>query len=180
MDTALLGLRVLVSLGAVLALLWWLSRRVASRAGNTGGTAPVRVLSRQAISPKASVVVVEAEGRRFMLGVTEASVSVLNSEPLPDGDGDGAGEAGEAGDTDSFAASLQAASRLDAGARGSAAHDSAARDSASQNSAGPAALPSRRELRRSEPADDPSPLAGSILSAQTWRQSAAVLRGRLR
>ncbi|CEA06608.1 flagellar biosynthesis protein FliO [Arthrobacter saudimassiliensis] len=154
METGLLGLRVLVSLGVVLALLWWLSRRVAARTGGTGDTAPVRVLSRQAISPKASVVVVEAEGQRFMLGVTEASVNVLNATPLDnldaaDADGSKVGDGG-------FAASLAAA--------GGTAD----------------ALPSRRDLRRTEPGEGASMLAGSILSPQTWRQSAAALRGRQR
>lgn len=151
METGLLGLRVLVSLGVVLALLWWLSRRVAARTGGTGDTAPVRVLSRQAISPKASVVVVEAEGQRFMLGVTEASVSVLNATPMDAADADGP-KAGDGG----FAASLAAA--------GGTAE----------------ALPSRRDLRRTEPGEGTSMLAGSILSPQTWRQSAAALRGRQR
>lgn len=149
-DSAVLALRVLVSLGVVLGLLWWLQRRLIRGRASSGPEAPIRVLSRQVISPKASVVVLETGGQRFLLGVTEASVNVLHtSEAVEE----------EAPDT-AFAVSLRDASRT-------------APDSGMAPDGG---LPRRRDTRRSGPAEGPSMLNGSILSPDTWRQSAAFLR----
>ncbi|MET0853845.1 MAG: flagellar biosynthetic protein FliO [Microterricola sp.] len=147
METLFVALRVLLSLGAVLALLWLLQRRFAR--GGVGSTAKARaansptVVGRQSVGSKANVVVVEHDGRRFLLGVTEHGVNVLHSseiEPVP------------GLDPDLFA----------------------------------------RELAEAEPADvalvtqsvaptetaGTSPLAGSILSGETWKQAAAVVRNR--
>nr|WP_231707726.1 flagellar biosynthetic protein FliO [Arthrobacter sp. zg-Y919] len=158
-----LGLRVLVSLGAVLGLLWFLQRYLTRNARFDGANQPaVRVVSRQPLTPKASVVVVETEGQRFLLGVTEASVNVLHTaelppapEPLPTSD-------------DGFAASLEAAK---------------AADPYPQYAGDPSAgLPSRRAGRGAhalppvQPVPAKSALSGSILAPDTWRQAGAALR----
>ncbi|MBD8044715.1 flagellar biosynthetic protein FliO [Arthrobacter sp. Sa2BUA2] len=149
-DSAVLALRVLVSLGVVLGLLWWLQRRLIRGRASSGTEAPIRVLSRQVISPKASVVVLETGGQRFLLGVTESNVNVLHtSEAVEE----------EAPDT-AFAASLEDASN-------------AAQESGQSSGSG---LPRRRDTRRTAPAQGASMLNGSILSPDTWRQSAAFLR----
>ena len=112
METLFLGLRVLVSLGAVLALLWWLQRRFSRSAGANNEQVPVRVVTRQPITPKASVVVVETGGQRFLLGVTEGSVNVLHTSELPaEPEPDLEKTAPDAG----FAASLQDAAAGTAG-----------------------------------------------------------------
>ena len=147
-DSAVMALRVLVSLGVVLGLLWWLQRRLIRGRVSSGAEAPIRVISRQAISPKASVVVLETGGQRFLLGVTEANVNVLHTsdaEPAPDA---------------GFAASLQDAAAGTAGA----------------DRTDDGGLPRRRDTRRAVAGSGTSVLNGSILSPDTWRQSAAFIR----
>lgn len=154
METATLALRVLVSLGAVLALVWWFQRRLTRGMRNSGVEPLVRVVTRQAISPKASVVVVETGGQRFLLGVTEASVNVLHASEAP--------QAPE----ESFEAHLRAA-----GAGDPAPH---IRTGPRRRAEGPA-----HARNEQQPGHTNSPLAGSVLSPATWRQaSAAVRRGR--
>ncbi len=85
MDAVLTMLRVVVSLAAVLGVIWYLHRRVSRRQLRTKKkTNPVTVVGKQGIAAKASVVVVDVDGRRLVLGVTEHSVNVLHSaEPAP-------------------------------------------------------------------------------------------------
>ena len=82
METVVLALRVALSLAVVLGLLWVLQRRF-SRGARTGARKLVRVVERQTIGPKASVVVVDADGQRFLLGVTDQAVNVLDSREAP-------------------------------------------------------------------------------------------------
>lgn len=156
METFSLVLRVLVSLGAVLALVWWFQRRLTRGVRASGAEPLVRVVTRQAISPKASVVVVDSEGRRFLLGVTETSVNVLHSAET--GTETGIETRAETG--------TDAGTSTDAGTGPAAvppASFDAVLDAASN---GPGTAPS------SEPR-----LAGSVLSPSTWRQTAAFVRG---
>ena len=83
MDTLFVGLRVVLSLGVVLALLYVLQKRIVKggRAGRQA--AQVTVVARQGIGAKASVVVVDVEGERLVLGVTESSVTVLAASEAP-------------------------------------------------------------------------------------------------
>jgi flagellar protein FliO/FliZ len=82
-ESVLVALRVILSLAAVVGLLWVVQRRITKGAKSTRVTKLVKVVSRQGIAQKASVVVVDVEGRRFLLGVTEHSVTVLNTSELP-------------------------------------------------------------------------------------------------
>lgn len=77
MDDLLLALRVVVSLGVVVALLWVVQRRLARGGRRPQQTAAVRLVGRQGVAGKSSVVVVEVEGERLVLGVTEQGMSVL-------------------------------------------------------------------------------------------------------
>jgi flagellar protein FliO/FliZ len=84
-ETLFVALRVLVVLGVIVALLWFVQRRVTKgRAPGRGrrGNA-VTVVGRQGIGQKASVVVVDVDGNRFVLGVTERQVSVLHTSDRP-------------------------------------------------------------------------------------------------
>ncbi|WP_162241720.1 FliO/MopB family protein, partial [Curtobacterium sp. Leaf183] len=89
MDTLVIALRVALSLGVVLALMWVLHRRVSKGQFGAGKktrgrrSASVEVVARQGIGGKASVVVVDVEGERLVLGVTEAGVSLLTSGAAP-------------------------------------------------------------------------------------------------
>lgn len=78
MDTLVVALRVVLSLAVVLGLLWVLQRRLARGGRLRGNTNLISVLGRQSLGQKASVVVVEIDGRRLVLGVTEAAVTVLH------------------------------------------------------------------------------------------------------
>jgi flagellar protein FliO/FliZ len=83
MDTVITAIRVIVSLGVVLGLLWFLQRRLTRGAKAKSSGSPVTIVAKQAISPKASVVVIDVEGMRLLLGVTEHAVSVLQSGEAP-------------------------------------------------------------------------------------------------
>lgn len=86
-ETLFIALRVLVVLGVIVALLWFVQRRVtrgrASRRGRRRRGDAVTLVGRQGVGPKASVVVVDVDGRRFVLGVTEREVSVLHTGDRP-------------------------------------------------------------------------------------------------
>lgn len=103
MDEFILWLRVLLSLGAVLAVLWLLQRRLHRRGGTSGAALPLNVVARQGVGQKSAVVIVDTGGRRFLLGVTEQSINVLHSEEVP--------EEEQAPAPDGFAPSLEYASR---------------------------------------------------------------------
>ncbi|MCQ2002027.1 FliO/MopB family protein [Arthrobacter zhaoxinii] len=162
MDTLFLGLRVLVSLGAVLGLLWFLQRRFSRTIGSAGTNQPVRVVSRQPLTPKTSLVMVETDGKRLLLGVAEGSVNLLHATEIP------AESSPDAASDAAFAASLKAA---EAGRP----YPSGAVDSSS-------GLPPRRSGRGAHalgpmaPVPAKSALAGSILAPETWRQAGTALR----
>jgi flagellar protein FliO/FliZ len=83
MESVITAIRVIVSLGVVLGLLWFLQRRLTRGAKAKSSGSPVTIVTKQAISPKASVVVIDVEGMRLLLGVTEHSVNVLQSSDAP-------------------------------------------------------------------------------------------------
>jgi flagellar protein FliO/FliZ len=160
METAIVALRVALSLGVVLGLLWFLHRRITKGGKQRGPVASITVLGKQAVGQKASVVVVDADGKRFILGVTEHTITVLHGEDAP---------------ATAFAEVLTAAVPESAGAPTAVLEDSpghvAARAAVSEGSQRPVEGPV--EARPS------GMLAGSVLSPSTWRQAAAALgRGR--
>jgi flagellar protein FliO/FliZ len=83
MDSLILGLRVVVALGAVLGLMWLLQRRLGKGTGRRRADRALTIVSRQSLGQKASVVVVDAAGQRFLLGVTEHAVNVLHTGDIP-------------------------------------------------------------------------------------------------
>lgn len=146
MDTAFVALRVILSLSAVLALLWYAQKRISRGTATRRGKAAhlVTVVGRQSIGLKASVVVVDIDGSRFILGVTESAVSVLHSaQQQPQG--------AEPTQTDAFAPTLAEVTNID--------------------SAGgqPLQLRPRRNTTGAQ-------AGGSILSPATWKQTAAAIR----
>ncbi len=180
MDTLFVALRVALSLAAVLGLLWVLQRRLTRGSRGTRSQNLVTVVGRQGLGQKASVVVVDIDGRRFVLGVTEQSVNVLHG-----GDPQSAGDAAETSDSvtagtqapapvgDSiFARSLTAATEVSAGAP---AENSGHTDS---ELAPPLVLRPRHgaSARSAAARANQSRLGGSILSPATWQQTAAALR----
>jgi len=95
-DTIELALRVALSLGVVLALLWFLARRLGAGKA-TARRLPITVLGRQSIGRRSGITVVDVAGRTLVLGVSDSEVRLLTElEPGPltllDEDDDGAGE----------------------------------------------------------------------------------------
>jgi flagellar protein FliO/FliZ len=176
-DTVVVALRVVLSLAVVLGLLWVLQRRLSRGAGARTNNL-VTVVGRQGLGQKASVVVVDVDGRRFVLGVTEQSISVLHdaetdhdtvepSRPVRSGNDRSAV---------AFARSLHAASggptlvppALPETATAAHAIDKAATDKAATEP--PLTFRPRRDRSAG------GRLGGSILSPSTWQQTAALLR----
>ncbi|MFK4295709.1 flagellar protein FliO/FliZ [Arthrobacter sp. GAS37] len=148
MDSLILGLRVLVALGAVLGLIWILQRRLlkGKAKGRRRANTTLTVVSRQTVGQKASVVVVDAGDKRFLLGVTEHAINVLHSGDVPV-------EIPESSPApESFADIFR-----DAGGGG---------------------LTRRSEIHRRSELDKAQPMHGSILAGSTWRQAAEAIRGR--
>ncbi|GAA1156536.1 flagellar biosynthetic protein FliO [Nesterenkonia sandarakina] len=83
MDSFFLLLRVAVSLAAVLGLIWYLNRRFAGR-GRSASPQAVSLIGRQALGQKSSVAVVEIDDRRYVLGVAEQAVTLLETYPAPE------------------------------------------------------------------------------------------------
>lgn len=92
METLFLALRVLVALAAVLGLIWVVQRRLTRGSAKKGalasrlGGAPKRAIQvhgSHRLSAKASVTVVEIDGVKMVLGVTEQGISVLEPAPTP-------------------------------------------------------------------------------------------------
>lgn len=197
MDTLFLALRVVVSLGAVLAAIWFLRKWITK--GGRQGTARgrhVEVLARASLGPKSSVALISAGGKQYLLGVTEHAVTVLDTpavvseaspQPLLQSvprDFDRALQAAESEvahieATPSGAITLHPATRRAMREREAAQQRRAEATAATvpdgrvQASGAPAAT--RRDLRTGE-AHRTSPIAGSILSASTWRQAAQALK----
>jgi hypothetical protein len=107
MDTAVLVLRAVLSLAAVLGLIWYAGRKLNDSAngqggdgflarlvGGAGGTrragrrgqhpgVTVTVVARQVLGAKASLAVVDVGDQRLVLGVTEGGVNVLSTQDIP-------------------------------------------------------------------------------------------------
>lgn len=195
MDSLILGLRVLVALGAVLGLMWFLQRRLGKGTGRRRADRALTVVSRQPVGQKASVVVVDTAGQRFLLGVTEHSVNVLHTGDIPvEPEEARVPEARRSlGD---FARILAEASPL-SGSQNASWNFSGDRSDEGLASPdeglpeGPENLPlSRRGSihRGSYPrgparrgtatgASSHPPMHGSIFAGSTWKQAAAALRG---
>jgi len=178
-DTLVIALRVALSLGVVLALMWALHRRMQKGqfgAGRTRGrrSASLEVVARQGIGGKASVVVVDVDGQRLVLGVAEHGVTLLTSGQAPAPELTIVTGPVALPTADAFRAELD---RQDEGGAGLPS-DTAAAPAVSDD-----VLPLRPRGRRAAPRTNPvvptaAQLQGSVLSADTWRQAASALRSR--
>jgi flagellar protein FliO/FliZ len=84
MDTALLGLRVALSLACVLGLIWFAGRRLQGSATvRKQRSVPMTVLGRQSLGKGAGIALVEVAGRVLLLGVGDQGVRLL-TEVVPD------------------------------------------------------------------------------------------------
>ena len=149
MDTLLVAVRVLLSLAAVVGLLWFLQRRITRGTVSTRATKLVNVVTRQPLAQKASVVVMDVDGKRFLLGVTEHSVTVLDATELP---------------------VLDTAAAFE-----SALTEAEAAPSVRRSAATPIPFPRLFDPRTGLPRKLGA-LDGSILSLSTWKRAAVALR----
>jgi flagellar protein FliO/FliZ len=81
MDTVAMVGRLLLSLAAVLGLMWVLARRV-KRPGRTKSTRLIDVLGRQQLSRTSSVAVIRVMDQALILGVTDGQVTVIGETDL--------------------------------------------------------------------------------------------------
>ncbi|WP_159708778.1 flagellar biosynthetic protein FliO [Arthrobacter sp. 18067] len=180
MDSFILGLRVLVALGAVLGLIWFVQKRLGKGKGRRRADAALTVVSRQVVGQKASVVVVDAGDKRFLLGVTEHAVTVLHSSDAPVVASETV-EAVEEQSPASFAELFRQASgeptpapRADPLGPATGSLPVLRRRSELHRGGQPHRLPDGTGV----PARQTPPMHGSILSASTWRQASDAFRGR--
>jgi len=157
-DAVFVVLRVILSLAVVVGLLWIVQRRLTKGSTSVRNTKLVRVVTRQGIAQKASVVVIDVEGQRFLLGVTEHSVTVLNATEVP------------APAPEPALETVDAAAPERAAAFGSAL-------ATAKKTAVPSGLPSF-DPRTGQPRA--SVLDGSLLSPSTWKRAASAVRSGLK
>ncbi|MBV1780021.1 flagellar biosynthetic protein FliO [Paeniglutamicibacter sp. ABSL32-1] len=158
-------LRVIVSLAAVFGLLFYLRKRVLTRFGSPRAS-QLSVVERQGLGPKSSVVLLDVQGRRYLLGVAESSISVLDSfeapEPVaPDPLEEVNAPVTMAERSRAFAAHLNTMRQ-----GGVPANEPGAEGPAANEQGTPAVLSSTPS----------GALAGSILSPDTWRRAVAAVR----
>jgi flagellar protein FliO/FliZ len=150
-DTVFLALRVVVSLAVVLGAIWFVQKRMGRGSRGKSKSKPISVVSRQSVGAKASVAVVEFGGKRFLLGVTEHAVSVLDAAKIPAAE---------------VAAALEVTvEKKPTQKKVAPAQDFADALSDAQGDSPVAVTPAS------------SRLAGSVLSASTWKQAFTALRG---
>lgn len=160
----------------MLGLLWYLQRRFSRTSTRRREAETITVLGRQGLGAKAQLVMVQTADARYVLGVTEHGVSVVDRLPVADAEGtDAVGIADSHGSVsrhpiiegssqppvsgveafDSILAGEASTSQRAQTSRSSVDHDSGAR---------------LRVRHRSDP------LRGSIISPETWRQTAEAIR----
>jgi flagellar protein FliO/FliZ len=140
----------------VLGLLWYVQRRVGKRMQRQRDDAEITVIGRRALGSKAQLVIVETDDRRYVLGVSEHGVNLIDSLPA-----------------NHVTRPLQTGTHSNASTDTSSATRS---DFESLLSEERAASGEPQSLRRHRRPAQPAPLSGSILSPQTWRQTADFLR----
>lgn len=171
MDTLLLAARVGLSLAAVLGLMWWLSRRMQSTTLlRRRHRETLTVLGRQQLGGKTGVALIEASGRRLVVGYGEQGVTLLHDAgeaPEPDDAPDGrrTDATHDVVDLDSELTSLTASDAQDA--------------SAVSRAAMAVHAPARSMSARMADARRPrTPLEGSILAPDTWRKAVVAVQER--
>lgn len=200
MDTAVLGLRVALSLAVVLGLIWYLGRRVSGTAVVRKQKAmPLTVIGRQSLGKGAGIALVEVAGRVLLLGIGEQGVRVLTEieEPydppkrpavtadqipalVPDGTSFASASAG-------LGVGVELREELDLGQLRLLALDpetmsdadaDALRAVDAASSARLANLAGLAGRAASASASEAGALHGSLLSPATWRQAVSVVQQR--
>lgn len=145
----------------MLGLLWYLQRRVGKRVQQRRDGVDITVVARRALGGKAQLVIVETDDARYVLGVTEQGVNLI--------------ERAAAEHVTRPVVHLGESSAREATDAGGGSFDQllATERASAQPSLRRHRRPATTEPRRP---GSPDPLSGSILSPQTWRQTAEFLR----
>ncbi|WP_247638440.1 flagellar biosynthetic protein FliO [Microbacterium sufflavum] len=162
----------------MLGLLWFLQRRVAKTQSRKRDAEPITVLGRQGLGAKAQLVVVQTEDARYVLGVTEHGVSVVDRLPLrpePAAPPTGPAPRDAAADAAEFERILAAAALTGTPATSGTPATPALPAAPGDGTPGDRTPGDGTELRRRVRHRN-DPLRGSILSPDTWRQTAEALR----
>ena len=194
MDTVWLLLRVTLSLAVVLGLVWIAGRRLSgSRASRRSDEPNVQVIDRSSLGRHAGVAVLAVGNRRILVGYGEQRVEMLTEltpvvAPLAAPQGSGAGVPRPRATGAAARATVTGLVASTAGAT--------ARTTATVRAAAPAPVPAAalagtardRDLRAPQfvplsPTEEAvvrgaSPLAGSVLSPQTWKDAVHALQER--
>jgi flagellar protein FliO/FliZ len=150
-------LRVVVSLGLVLSLLWFAARTLQKGRARAIGGVDVDVLARVPLAPKSALAVVRLGDQALVLGVTESRVALLTQTPV------------EALTVEALAASLDDAGREPVAGLVLDPVPTASRT-------GEPVPAGRVAARRSARRTAASPFTGSALSPQTWTRAIAAVR----
>jgi flagellar protein FliO/FliZ len=163
-DSLILVARVSLSLAAVLGLLWWFSRRLQSSTTlRRRRREELVVLGRQQLAGKTGVALIEAGGRRLVIGYGEQGVSLLHD----------AGETPEPEAPEPETPEATDRSAVDFEFFALTSEGGPAQQSAMPVEAHSAiSVPARSTLARTADARRlRTPLEGSILAPATWRQA---------
>ena len=181
-SAVVLGLRVALALGCVFGLLWWAGRRMAGTpAGRRARASSLEVVARQSVGQKASVALIEVEGRRLLLGVSEHGVTLLTEvEPAAVEQHAPSGRVELDPAELAALASLDDFDGIDLGEPVPAARRATPRPAATRG--GPSRSTSERPTppaaRKPAVPTPRNPLEGSVLSATTWRQAVVAVQER--
>jgi flagellar protein FliO/FliZ len=167
-----LAVRLVFSLAVVVGLLL-LTVKVGGRKFRPRNGAAVRIVHRQALSRGTAVAVVEVGNRVLVLGTTEHQVNVLAE--LDEGELDGPADLTLVDSTLDPASHIIALEEVRSPAP---VHLEASPEATvpARRPGSHAARPAPK--RKAAPAAASGPLAGSILSPQTWRQALGAASGR--
>jgi flagellar protein FliO/FliZ len=171
-DTGMaeLGIRLVCSLAVVIGLLVLIARLVNRRFKASTG-APVQVVHRQSLTRSSGVAVVTVGTRVLVLGTTEQQVTLL-AEVEPDEIGlDELYDDGAADEAPRLTSVPSSGPRPAAIIVRRTSADTSRRPGAHR------AAPTARAGGRRTPVEADGPLAGSLLSPQTWRQTFAAFGG---
>ena len=171
MPTLLLAVRVGLSLAAVLGLMWWLSRRMqSSTLMRRRRRETLTVLGRQQLGKQTGVALIEASGRRLVVGYGDHGVTLLHDAgeaPEPE-DIDEDNEDSIASRTSDLDGELMSLTNTGAPAASSVSRAALATHVPARSTS--ARMADARRLR--------SPLEGSILAPDTWRKAVVAAQER--
>lgn len=193
MDSVWLLLRVVVALGCVLGVIWIAGRRLGgARAARTADEPHVRVVDRSALGRHAGVAVLAVGNRRILVGYGEQRVEMLtelnpvvvplaasapvaasSAVPRPRSVATPVTSGSASGPTGRAARSAPVASLVGLGSRSAVDAGAPARTGRVSPVAFPPLSPTQEAAVRGT-----SPLAGSVLSPQSWRDAMHALQER--